>query len=182
MAEMIDRKFLISLLLSHSWQPVILKFMPHIHWPCFSSPVALNHPTPSTGFRPDKYFGPDSLVCTYPRCMGTCDQERTYTHQKPRNHYLAPLVYILFLFPCVKNQRLVSRCPITVGQPLTDFAVVKKKNGDVMTPIFITCDPARDTPPVVSCISFTEPNHRIDIGPSIIAQASQTKTDMIFIC
>lgn len=76
----------------------------------------------------------------------------------------------------------MSRCPITVGQPLTDFAVVKKKNGDVMTPIFITCDPARDTPPVVSCISFTEPNPRIDIGPSIIAQASQTKTDMIFIC
>lgn len=34
-----------------------------------------------------------------------------------------------------------------------------------MTPIFITCDPARDTPPVVSCIIFyrtTSPDrHRL---------------------
>lgn len=62
---------------------------------------------------------------------------------------------------------LVSLYHVVLLQPLTDFAVVKKKNGNVMTPIFITCDPARDTPPVVSCISFTEPRPRIDIGPII---------------
>ena len=28
-------------------------------------------------------------------------------------------------------------------------AVVNKKCGNVVTPLFITCDPARDTPPVV---------------------------------
>ncbi|KAL0640474.1 Cu-binding protein [Maublancomyces gigas] len=58
-------------------------------------------------------------------------------------------------------------CPEELDKMAEMIDMVKKKNGNVMTPIFITCDPARDTPPVVSCISFTEPRPRIDIGPII---------------
>ncbi|KAI5852552.1 SCO1/SenC-domain-containing protein [Morchella snyderi] len=45
-----------------------------------------------------------------------------------------------------------TRCPDICPEELDKMAemidLVKKSKGNVMTPIFITCDPARDTPPV----------------------------------
>ncbi|KAH0614560.1 uncharacterized protein H6S33_000196 [Morchella sextelata] len=46
-----------------------------------------------------------------------------------------------------------TRCPDICPEELDKMAemidLVKKSKGNVMTPIFITCDPARDTPPVM---------------------------------
>ena len=54
--------------------------------------------------------------------------------------------------------------------------MVKKEHGDAMSPLFITCDPARDTPPVVStpAVSYY-PTNLVNWGPQPAWDTSATR-------
>jgi len=51
----------------------------------------------------------------------------------------------------IDRMRVLPSIPLLSAADNGWFTVVKKEHGNIVTPMFITCDPARDTPAVVRC-------------------------------